>query len=56
MYLGLDSIRVMSLLENWRSRGAQITFLDLAEVTTLNQWWEIIAASMQHTAPVEALA
>jgi bifunctional isochorismate lyase/aryl carrier protein len=56
MYLGLDSIRVMSLLENWRSRGAQITFMDLAEVTTLNEWWKIIAASMQETAPVEALA
>lgn len=54
MYLGLDSIRVMSLLETWRSRGAQITFLDLAEATTLNQWWEIISASMQQTAAVEA--
>jgi len=54
MYLGLDSIRVMSLLENWRSRGAKITFLDLAEATTLNQWWKIIAASMQQTTVVEA--
>lgn len=54
LYLGLDSIRVMSLLETWRSRGANITFLDLAEANTLHQWWSIIAASMQQTEPMEA--
>lgn len=42
MYLGLDSIRAMSLLEQWRARGAQINFVDLAESTTLAQWWQLI--------------
>lgn len=42
MYLGLDSIRTMSLLEQWRTRGAQINFVDLAESTTLAQWWQLI--------------
>ncbi len=42
MYLGLDSIRVMSLLEQWRSRGAEINFVDLAESATLAQWWQLI--------------
>ncbi|WP_431687186.1 isochorismatase family protein [Hahella sp. NBU794] len=42
MYMGLDSIRVMSLLENWRARGADITFVDLAESLTINEWWRTI--------------
>jgi len=42
MYLGLDSIRAMSLLEQWRTRGAQINFVDLVESTTLAQWWQLI--------------
>lgn len=46
MYLGLDSIRLMTLLEEWRGRGAHITFLDLAEKTTIQEWWEIIQVSM----------
>jgi len=46
MYTGLDSIRVMTLLEKWRGDGANITFLDLAEKTTIQEWWEVIHASM----------
>lgn len=46
MYLGLDSIRLMTLLEEWRGRGAHITFLDLAEKTTIQEWWEMIHVSM----------
>lgn len=42
MYLGLDSIRAMSLLEHWRTRGAQLNFVDLAESTTLAQWWQLV--------------
>lgn len=41
-YFGLDSIRLMSLLEQWRNSGAQIQFLDLAEKTTLNEWWQLV--------------
>lgn len=32
---GLDSIRVMSLVERWRERGVEISFIDLAEQPTL---------------------
>lgn len=39
---GLDSIRLMALLEKWRSAGADISFADLAEASTLAQWWDII--------------
>lgn len=47
MYLGLDSIRVMSLLEKWRARGAQITFVELAESLTLAQWWALIQTRIE---------
>lgn len=42
MYAGLDSIRLISLVERWRRAGATITFVDLAEAPTLRQWWELL--------------
>ncbi|MFF4444246.1 phosphopantetheine-binding protein [Streptomyces sp. NPDC001502] len=39
---GLDSIRLMSLVEKWRSEGARISFVDLAERPTLRQWAELL--------------
>ncbi|WP_405012642.1 phosphopantetheine-binding protein [Kitasatospora sp. NBC_01539] len=30
--LGLDSIRLMGLVETWRGRGAQVEFADLVEL------------------------
>ncbi|MFR9728259.1 phosphopantetheine-binding protein [Saccharopolyspora sp. MS10] len=39
---GLDSVRIMSLVERWRARGVEITFADLAERTTLAEWWAVL--------------
>ncbi|TMR06848.1 acyl carrier protein [Actinomadura soli] len=39
---GLDSIRIMSLVERWREEGAEITPLELAEAPTLASWIEMI--------------
>ena len=44
MYCGLDSIRLMSLLERWRRAGAVTTFVELAERPTLDDWWSLLAA------------
>jgi len=41
---GLDSIRLMTLVERWRRAGAEISFVDLAERPTLAEWHELIAA------------
>ncbi|GAA2512784.1 phosphopantetheine-binding protein [Pilimelia columellifera] len=35
---GLDSVRVMTLVEGWRARGAEISFADLAEAPTIRGW------------------
>jgi len=41
---GLDSIQVMTLLSEWRERGLELTFTDLARTPTLNGWWALIQA------------
>ncbi|MFZ5604326.1 MAG: isochorismatase family protein [Pseudomonadota bacterium] len=44
LLMGLDSIRLMSLVENLRHAGADIEFVDLAERPTLAEWWERLGA------------
>ncbi|MER5967954.1 phosphopantetheine-binding protein [Streptomyces sp. NPDC002057] len=41
---GLDSIRLMTLVEGWRADGAEIGFVDLAERPTLDAWFELLNA------------
>ncbi|SFB87361.1 isochorismatase family protein [Pseudoalteromonas denitrificans] len=52
-YLGLDSIRAMSLLEKWRREGCNITFNELVQTVTLNEWWKTIAADLNRAPVVE---
>ncbi|MFD2211791.1 isochorismatase family protein [Virgibacillus halophilus] len=40
--LGLDSIRLMSMVELWRQDGLEVNFMDLAEKNTLSEWWSLI--------------
>lgn len=43
LHAGLDSIRLMSLVERWRRGGSSLTFVDLAEKPTLAEWWSLLA-------------
>lgn len=43
---GLDSIAFMSITEELRAQGIMITFMDLAEETTVEAWHKKI---QQHT-------
>ncbi|MFD4467428.1 phosphopantetheine-binding protein [Rhodococcus sp. NPDC058505] len=43
--LGLDSVRLMSLVERWRSEGAVVDFVDLASDPQLGAWVEVLGAS-----------
>ncbi|MGI0116229.1 isochorismatase family protein [Zooshikella sp. RANM57] len=43
--LGLDSIRVMTLLEQWQQQGVKTTLLDLAENPTLSGWEQLVTGS-----------
>jgi aryl carrier-like protein len=39
---GLDSVRLLGLVERWRDHGATIGFVDLAEQPTLTAWWTLL--------------
>lgn len=39
---GLDSVRLIGLIERWKSRGAATAFVDLAENPTLAGWWALL--------------
>lgn len=41
---GLDSIRIMSLVERWRRQGAEVTFVELAERPTLTDWYALLSS------------
>ncbi|MFE2062509.1 phosphopantetheine-binding protein [Streptomyces sp. NPDC059467] len=40
---GLDSLRITTLAEQWRSTGVDVTFMDLAERTSFAQWWQLLS-------------
>ncbi|GAB3893145.1 phosphopantetheine-binding protein [Kibdelosporangium lantanae] len=40
---GLDSIRIMSLVDVWREAGTDVSFIDLAEQPTLAHWRKLLA-------------
>lgn len=40
---GLDSVRLLTLLERWREAGAEVSFVDLAEDATLAHWSKVLA-------------
>lgn len=42
---GLDSIRIMSLVERWRRSGAEISFVELAERPTLTDWYALLSSA-----------
>jgi bifunctional isochorismate lyase/aryl carrier protein len=49
LHLGLDSIRLMALLERWTRDGATLGFVDLAERATIGEWWELMASQRDAT-------
>ncbi|MGA5361415.1 phosphopantetheine-binding protein [Streptomyces purpurascens] len=42
-HAGLDSLRVVTLIERWRENGVEVTFVDLAECTSFAQWWQLLS-------------
>ncbi|POM23162.1 Dimodular nonribosomal peptide synthase [Actinomadura rubteroloni] len=40
--LGLDSVRLLSLLEGWREQGADVSLVELAERPTLAAWEDLL--------------
>nr|WP_092069133.1 phosphopantetheine-binding protein [Dendrosporobacter quercicolus]NSL47358.1 isochorismatase [Dendrosporobacter quercicolus DSM 1736]SDL86552.1 Aryl carrier domain-containing protein [Dendrosporobacter quercicolus] len=42
---GLDSIRIMSLVQKWRGIGVDVTFMKLGKKPTISNWWSLISSS-----------
>ena len=43
---GLDSIRILTLVERWREAGARISFVELAEAPTVAAWWALLSGRL----------
>ncbi|MBM6549491.1 isochorismatase family protein [Marinomonas ostreistagni] len=41
---GLDSIQIMNFVSHWREQGIEVSFAELAQAETLNDWWALIEA------------
>ena len=46
MFMGLDSIRAMILVEKWNKQGANVSFSQLIEAVSLQEWWQTIEATL----------
>lgn len=43
---GLDSLRLLTLVERWRDAGLEISFVELAERPTLAGWLTLLASRL----------
>lgn len=43
IYLGLDSVRVMLLIDRWRAAGIDISLADLSQATTVLEWHAVLS-------------
>ncbi|MDO6525110.1 isochorismatase family protein [Motilimonas sp. 1_MG-2023] len=46
MFMGLDSMRAMTLVEKWNKQGANVSFAQLIEAVSLQEWWHAIEATL----------
>lgn len=40
--IGLESVRLHTLVDIWRAVGAEVTFRDLGNDLTLGRWYEVL--------------
>ncbi|MBD1557631.1 isochorismatase family protein [Vibrio sp. S9_S30] len=48
MFMGLDSMRAMALVEKWNKQGANVSFSQLIEAVSLQEWWQTIEPTVNH--------
>ncbi|WP_051406968.1 non-ribosomal peptide synthetase [Nocardia sp. CNY236] len=41
---GIDSLRVMRVVESWNRKGLGVRFADLFERPTVHDWWELVSS------------
>lgn len=53
---GLDSMRLVALLERWQSAGLEVQLADLMAAPCLNSWWQLLAPSAPRQAQPQSEA
>ncbi|MDH5894048.1 isochorismatase family protein [Vibrio splendidus] len=48
IFMGLDSMRAMTLVEKWNKQGANVSFAQLIEAVSLQEWWQVIEATLNN--------
>lgn len=48
IFMGLDSMRAMTLVEKWNKQGANVSFAQLIEAVSLQEWWQAIEATLNN--------
>jgi aryl carrier-like protein len=43
---GLDSVRILGLVERWRAAGLEVSFAELAERAMLSAWFQLLGARL----------
>lgn len=43
--LGINSLKIMRLVSEWRKRGAKVTFAQLISNATFEQWWQYLSVN-----------
>jgi bifunctional isochorismate lyase/aryl carrier protein len=41
---GLDSIRLMALVQRWSDQGLAVKFEELAAYPEINHWWKLVGS------------
>ncbi|GAA1472247.1 phosphopantetheine-binding protein [Corynebacterium felinum] len=41
---GLDSLRLIMIVEKWRAEGIEVDFHDILACSTLNEWRDVVGA------------
>ena len=41
--MGINSLKIMRLVNDWRKLGARVTFAELISQPTLHDWWELLS-------------
>ncbi len=49
--VGLDSLKIMRLVGQWRKSGAQATFAELIAKPQLKQWWSLLTEGVSLSTP-----
>ncbi|WP_086819067.1 AMP-binding protein [Allokutzneria sp. NRRL B-24872] len=52
---GLDSVRMLTIVDGWREHGVHVAFADLMERPTVADWWSMLTVTSEQATPNQVL-